>query len=137
MFAIILDENNYIESYSSKFKTPGSILVETMPAESDPEKLGCYQYIKNKFVFDAEKWAAIEAARAEAEAARAENERIGGINEKIDSLKQEIESTDYQIIKCYEYALCNLPLPYDVIKLHEERQAIRDEINELKKTLNK
>lgn len=54
MFAIILDENNYIKSYSSKFKTPGSILVETMPVESDPEKLGCYQYIKKKFVFDAE-----------------------------------------------------------------------------------
>lgn len=137
MFAINLDKKNYIKSYSSKFKTPGSILVETMPAESDPEKLGCYQYIKNKFVFDAEKWAAIEAARAETEAERTENERNYGIYEKIESLKQEIESSDYKIIKCYEYALCNLPLPYDVIKLHEERQAIRDEINELKKTLNK
>ena len=70
MFAINLDEKKYIKSYSSKFKTPGCILVETIPAESDPEKLGCYQYIKNKFVFDAEKWAAIEAARAETEAER-------------------------------------------------------------------
>ena len=129
MFAIILDENNYIKSYSSKFKTPGSVLCETMPAESEPEKLGCYQYIKNKFVFDAKKWAAIESEREE-------NERIGGIYEKIEALKQEIESTDYQIIKCYEYALCNLPSPYDVVKLHEERQALRDEINELKATLN-
>lgn len=135
MFAIILDEKNYIKSYSSKFKTPGSILVETMPAESDPEKLGCYQYIKKKFVFDAEKWAAIEAARAEAEAARAENERIGGIYEEIAALKHEIESSDYKIIKCYEYALNNLASPYDITKLHEERQALRDQINELEESL--
>ena len=136
MFAITLDENKYIESYSNKFKTPESILAKTIPAENDPEKIKCYQYIKGKFVLDEEKWAAIEAARTEAEAERIENERIEGIYEKITELKNEIESSDYKIIKCYEYALCNIPLPYDVIKLHEERQALRDEINELKATLN-
>ena len=129
MFAITLDENKYIKTYSSKFKTPDSILVKTMPTESDPEKIKCYQYIKNKFVLDADKWAAIEAKREE-------NARINEINSKITALKQEIESSDYQIIKCYEYALCNLTSPYDVIKLHEERQALRDEINELEASLN-
>ena len=128
MFAIILDENKYIKSYSDRVKTPESILVETMPAESNPEKLKCYQYIDGKFVFDAELWEAIEAERAE-------NERIGGIYEEIAALKQEIESTDYQIIKCYEYALNNLPSPYDITKLHEERQALRDKINELEESL--
>lgn len=128
MFAITLDENKYIKTYSSKFKTPDSILVKTMPTENDPKKIECYQYIKGKFVFDAEKWAAIEAENAE-------NERIGGIYEKIKALKKGIESSDYQIIKCYEYALCNLPSPYDVTKLHEERQALRDEINELEASL--
>lgn len=128
MFAIVLDENQYIKSYSSKFKTPGCILTEKMPAEHDPKKLSCYQYKNKKFVFDAEKWAKIEAENAE-------NERNDIIHEKIKALKQEIESTDYQIIKCYEYALCNLPLPYDAIKLHEERQALRNEINELEESL--
>lgn len=128
MFAIILDENKYIESYSSKFKTPESVLVETMPAESDPEKLKCYQYIEGEFVFDAELWEAIEAERAEIA-------RISGINSNIAALKQEIESSDYQIIKCYEYALNNLPSPYDITKLHEERQALRDQINELEESL--
>lgn len=128
MFAITLDENKYIKTYSNKFKTPDSILVKTIPTENDPEKIKCYQYIKNKFVLDADKWAAIEAKRAE-------NARINEINSKITALKNEIESSDYQIIKCYEYALCNLPSPYDVIKLHEERQALRDEINELEALL--
>ena len=128
MFAIILDENKYIKSYSSKFKTPESVLVETMPAESDPEKLKCYQYIEGEFVFDAELWEAIEAERAEIA-------RISGINSNIAALKQEIESSDYQIIKCYEYALNNLPSPYDITKLHEERQALRDQINELEESL--
>ena len=128
MFAIILDEKKYIKSYSSKFKTPESILLKTMPAESDPEKLKCYQYIEGKFVFDADKWAAIEAERAEIA-------RINGINSHIAALKQKIESTDYQIIKCYEYALNNLTSPYDITKLHEERQALRDQINELEESL--
>ena len=128
MLAIILDENKYIKSYSSKFKTPESVLVETMPAESDPEKLKCYQYIDGEFVFDAELWEAIEAERAEIA-------RISGINSNIAALKQEIESSDYQIIKCYEYALNNLPSPYDITKLHEERQALRDQINELEESL--
>lgn len=129
MYAINLDEGKYIKSCSDKKRTPESILVDTIPAENNLEKLKCYQYIDGKFVFDAELWESIETERAE-------NERIGGIYEKIAALKQEIESTDYQIIKCYEYALCNLPSPYDAIKLHEERQALRDEINELKATLN-
>lgn len=128
MFAIILDEENYVVAYSKKYKTPESILVDELP-EEDSEKLKCYQYIDGKFVLDADKWAAIEAERAE-------NARINEINSKITALKQEIESSDYQIIKCYEYALCNLPSPYDVIKLHEERQALRDEINELEASLN-
>lgn len=128
MFAITLDENKYIKSYSSKFKTPESILVKSIPEESGPEKIKCYQYIKNKFVFDADKWAAIEAKREEIA-------RINAINSNIAALKQEIESSDYQIIKCYEYALNNLDLPYDIAKLHEERQALRDQINELEESL--
>lgn len=46
-------------------------------------------------------------------------------------LKDELQATDYKIIKCYEYQLAGLELPYDIAELHSERQAIRDQINAL------
>lgn len=51
-----------------------------------------------------------------------------GISE-VDNLKKQLTDTDYKIIKCYEYQLAGKELPYDIIELHEERQAIRDQIN--------
>jgi len=128
MFAIMIDENNYLKSHSSKYRTPGSILVDQIPNESDPEKLKCYQYIDDAFVFDADKWAAIEADREEAA-------RIEGVKQQIAVLKATLESTDYQVIKCYEYSLNGLEMPYDIAQLHEERQALRDQINDLELTL--
>lgn len=128
MFAINLDNEGYIVNFSNKFRKPESILVDEIPETSDSEKMRCYQYINEEFVFDADKWAAIEAAREKAA-------QIRRINAEIDSLKQQIESSDYQIIKCYEYALNNLELPYDAQALHEERQGLRDKINTLEKTL--
>lgn len=49
----------------------------------------------------------------------------------IFELKSRLKETDYKIIKCSECSLAGLDLPYDVAALHAERQAIRDEINEL------
>ena len=92
------------------------------------EKLKCYQYEDGEFVFDAVKWAIIESNRAE-------SARIGEINAEIEALKAQITASDYQIIKCYEYALNNLPLPYDIEALHNERQELRDQINKLETTL--
>lgn len=128
MFAIILDDEKYVVAYSKKYRTPESVLVDKLP-EEDPEKLKCYQYIDGEFVFDADKWAAYEAAQAE-------KARKSEIMQQIAALKETLESSDYQIIKCYEYALNNLALPYDVAALHEERQALRDQINELEKQMN-
>lgn len=129
MYAIILDDEKYLKDYSDRVRKPGSILVNNIPDEEDPEKLQCYQYIKNKFVFDAKKWAAIETDREK-------NARILETQHQIQELKSNLNSTDYQIIKCYEYALNNLELPYDAAALHAERQAIRDQINELEKAYN-
>ena len=128
MFAITLDENNYIKSCSDKYKTPDSIVVEDIPTAT-MEELACYQYIEGEFVFDEAKWAKTEAERIE-------NERIEATIYEIANLKERLYSSDYQIIKCYEYALNNLEMPYDTAKLHEERQALRDQINELESTLN-
>lgn len=50
---------------------------------------------------------------------------------RIAELKAELDATDYKIIKCSEYQLAGLELPYDIATLHSQRQALRDEINEL------
>jgi len=51
--------------------------------------------------------------------------------QEILQLKTQLEETDYKIIKCSEYQLAGLELPYDIAILHQERQIIRDRINEL------
>jgi hypothetical protein len=50
---------------------------------------------------------------------------------KIRKLKEKLAATDYKVIKCAECQLLGEEMPYDVAELHAERQAIRDEINEL------
>lgn len=51
--------------------------------------------------------------------------------ERVAELKEQLNSTDYKIIKCSECSLAGVELPYDVAALHAQRQALRDEINEL------
>ena len=51
--------------------------------------------------------------------------------EQIKALEEKIASTDYKVIKCYEYSLAGLELPYDITLLHEEREAIRQQIRAL------
>lgn len=50
---------------------------------------------------------------------------------RIAELKAQLDGTDYKIIKCSECSLAGVELPYDIAKLHADRQALRDEINEL------
>ena len=52
---------------------------------------------------------------------------------RIAELKAELASTDYMLIKCAEYSFAGIDLPYNIIELHTQRQALRDEINELEK----
>lgn len=137
MIAVHLDENNYIKSYSRTYRTPGSILVDSIPDEEDPEKLHCYKFENGKFVFDHMKFAAVQAERLKEELERAAIAAIEKIREEIAEFKSKLESTDYQIIKCFEYSLLNIELPYDLEKLHTERQTMRDKINALEETLNK
>ena len=64
-------------------------------------------------------------------------ERVPTAEERIASLKSELDATDYKIIKCSEYQLAGLELPYDVAALHAERQKIRDQINALEAETDK
>lgn len=62
------------------------------------------------------------------------------IKNEIKRLKERLSSTesdigDYKITKCYEASLAGEPLPYDIIALREERQRVRDRINELENRL--
>ena len=48
----------------------------------------------------------------------------------IESLKSELQESDYKVIKCAEALTIGAEMPYDVESLHNERQALRDKINE-------
>lgn len=50
---------------------------------------------------------------------------------EIERLKSELQESDYKVIKCAEAICLNAELPYDMTALHNERQALRDKINEL------
>ena len=52
-------------------------------------------------------------------------------DEQIEELKKQLSATDYKVIKCAECQLLGEEMPYDVAELHQQRQAIRDEINTL------
>ena len=49
----------------------------------------------------------------------------------IESLKSELQESDYKEIKCSEAMAVGAEMPYDMASLHNERQALRDKINEL------
>lgn len=63
------------------------------------------------------------------EARNKENAEIARI--EIEKLQQELNNTDYKIIKCSEYQLAGLQIPYNITELHANRQLLRDKINEL------
>lgn len=64
-----------------------------------------------------------------------ENQKYAAVSE-INSLKTLLVETDYKVIKNYELSLAGLPLRYDAVALHNERQAYRDRINELETQFN-
>lgn len=124
MIAVYLDEDKYLKSYSLTHKKAGCVLVDEIPDEKDPEKLSCYRLINSRFEFDVDKWDKIKSEREKAAKSK-----------KIDELKKDLADTDYKIIKCMEYYMNDLELPYDLEKVHTERQALRDQINALEASL--
>lgn len=53
----------------------------------------------------------------------------------IERLKSELQESDYKVIKCAEAICLNAEMPYDMTELHNERQALRDKVNELEKAV--
>ena len=64
-----------------------------------------------------------------------DNEQVvdnnGLLLSEIERLKSELQESDYKVIKCAEAICLNAELPYNMTELHNERQALRDKINEL------
>ena len=63
------------------------------------------------------------------------------IEQEIRNLTSQLQSSvsdvgDWKVSKCYEYVLAGKDAPYDMEELHEARQAIRDQINELQEQLD-
>ena len=54
---------------------------------------------------------------------------------EINRLKADLAATDYQVIKSYEYTLAGKKSTYDITSFHDERQSIRDRIEELESLL--
>ncbi len=79
--------------------------------------------------------AAVPAYRESAEGISLRWEIVENSPEKIDAeiarLQDELSATDYQVIKSYEHVLAGEQPPYDLQKLHSDRQQIRDRIREL------
>ena len=50
---------------------------------------------------------------------------------EIERLKSELQESDFKVIKCAEALTIGAEMPYEVASLHNERQALRDKINEL------
>jgi hypothetical protein len=57
------------------------------------------------------------------------------IIKKISNMKQQLADTDYKVVKNMESQMAMEELPYEPIELHNERQVLRDKINELETLL--
>lgn len=49
----------------------------------------------------------------------------------IEKIRELLSESDYKITKAYEYFLVGKKVDYDVEDLHNERQSLRDQINDL------
>ena len=50
---------------------------------------------------------------------------------EIEQLKAQLASTDYKVVKISECLAIGSEMPYNAQELHQQRQAIRDRINQL------
>ena len=118
MMQIKFGGDGYVEGYAEIGGMQGAIeYTGEIPADFGPETCRCYQLVDGVLIRDDDR---LERAQ-----------RRQGAAERLLYLHNAIAATDYKIIKTSEYNLVGLDPPYDIATLHAERQAIRDEINEL------
>ena len=49
----------------------------------------------------------------------------------LKAYEKDLTDSDYKIIKCYEYSLAGLEMPYDIEELHMEREKLRENIRQI------
>jgi hypothetical protein len=124
---VLVNEDGFIDSY---FLDPQPMAIEiTLEDGFDISKLQYCKYENGKLIYSQERESALKEQEAKDKSQCA-------TKQEIESLKAELTETDYKIIKCSEYQLAGLELPYDIATLHAERQALRDRINELEAALS-
>lgn len=121
-----LNEQGYFTgNYAILGDIENSIEVESLPPyEYDSLKQQSCKLVDGNWVLDEEHYNQLVS---EFEAKKTEQQK----QMKIAQLQQQLNDTDYKIIKCQEYSLAGLELPYNIEELHTQRQSIRDQINEL------
>ena len=121
-----LNEQGYFTgNYAIVGDIENSIEVESLPPyEYDSLKQQSCKLVDGNWVLDEEHYNQLVS---EFEARKVEQQK----QLEIAQLQKQLNDTDYKIIKCQEYSLAGLELPYDIEQLHNERQALRDKINEL------
>ena len=120
---VLLKDNYFTGNYAKIGDIDGEVKVSELPPEEDSKKMLAYKLENEKWVFDENKYQEILNTEAEEEK-----------QAKIKELQSELNESDYKIIKCNEYKLAGLELPYDIEELHKQRQALRDEINKLQES---
>lgn len=111
MYALNINKetNRILSATYPEYASVDAVIVEELPAGN----LADYLYVDGKYIYEPIP------------------EPSPTVEQQIAELKSELSATDYKIIKCSEAQLVGEELPYDIIALHAERQAIRDRINEL------
>lgn len=99
------------------------------PETEEVEQKECLAGVERPYTEEAYQNALAEAYNGEVTVE--EVEEVLTTEQQIAKLKEQLASTDYKIIKCSEAQLVGEAMPYDIAALHAERQAIRDQINEL------
>ena len=69
-----------------------------------------------------------------------ENREKENLEARLRELRSKLQANtsdvgDWKVIKALEYQLAGQPIPYDMNQLNTERQAIRDEINQIETSL--
>lgn len=126
---VSLDKDNYFTgNYALVGSIEGGVEVKELPKYTTLLEQKSCQYINNKWQFNKDKY---EELLKEEEESKQQIE----VQKEIKYLQSQLNETDYKIIKCYEYQLAELELPYNIKELHSQRQQIRDQINVLEEQL--
>lgn len=120
---VLLNANNYIESYSY-YKLDDRFLEVEVPDEmiGDFEwNFIHYSYSNGELRLNTE--------------AKCKEETISNLNKELMNLKAVLAEEDYKVIKCYEAQIVGSTMPYNIHELITKRDDYRKRINEIEQTL--